>query len=288
MLSGFSNPNNSGLGRGLDGILGDAFVADADSGLLQLLGGHNTEPAREVRQFVADTAVGAIAAKFGAEAVWLATSEVSGTVSLVATHLPPSWLHVSPTSIEITGRLWSALSGETGYRQTPIGHQYLWVCSQRFERSFVVAVVRQEPFDANEQRTLSRFLRSVSVAIGGERSGVPDIDISVSVQQGHQMATAEVNISSGDQKRTARTEASSAHLATANAAASLCEVSCTVAYAGQVSLEQYAVNMVVVLDDTDAPLIGLSVAPGADPSGPARAVFSSLASVSGQPFGQVN
>ncbi len=283
-LAGLTNRSNSGLGRGLDGILGDALVAEADSRLLQLIGGHHAEPVREIRQFVADTAVGVLASKFGAESVWLATAEASGPVSLISTHLPPNWSHLAPNSLEISGRLWSALSAETGYRQISLAHRCLWVCSQRFDQPFAVVVTRPDLFDVAEQRTLSRFLRSVSVAIGNRRSDETDPDISVLLQQAHQSVTAEVAISSGRERRTARRESSSGPLATAAAAAALCNVPCTVAYAGQVSLQQYAVNMVVVLDDDEAPLIGLSVAVGEDPAGPARAVFSSLASVAGKLF----
>ena len=280
--SGQASRPNSGLGRGLDGILGDSFVAEADSGLLQLLGRYHVEGVREIRQFVADTAVGAVAGKFGAEAVWLASVGVDGVPDLVAAHLPPSWSHTSSTSFEIVGRLWQSLVGDSGCVQHQIDDVHIWNCCLRSGASvFSVALVRSEPIGIDEQQTLERFLRSVSVAVGGNGAELPGVDVSVSVQQGAKTAIADVEIAVAGASRHKRREASSAPLATASAAAALCEVPCKVAYAGQVSLDRHSVNMVVVLDEAEAPLIGLSVVPSADLAGPARAVFSCLAGVSG-------
>jgi len=288
-----------GLGRGLAGILdrpGIGVGRASRPGLHQLLGADVSATPPRVRQFVTETALTVLAERFDAEAVAIVRRDEAGQ-PVVASHLPPSWDDTSSSTFELYGQLWSLLDGRgallgskdkvNGHRsmatmgahqQIEIGGLPTWLGWQGSGNGeLVAAVVRRKSFSAVERETLGRLVRSVAVAIGTARSGLAlarSLSASVTGEDQHWRAEAVIDLEG--KRRRAFAQGESVELAVARAAAKLCRAAVEVAFAGKAVVDGAGVTLVVVLDDQQAPFLGLAITDPDDLSGSVEAVLSAV------------
>ncbi len=249
-----------------------------------------------------DTALGAIAEGFGAEAV--AIARVDGADNpVISSRLPPSWEESSSLTFELHGQLWGLLerkgrlagepasspTADAARHQVRLGDRHTWLGWQATASGdLAAAVVRTRPFDEAEQATLARLVRSVAFAIGARPSTRPvDADVSVElrpVSEGERWR-AEAVVVAGGKRRRAIAEGEDRALAVARAAAKLCRVPAEVSFAGRTELDGASVTLVVVHDRNHAPFLGLAVTDPDRAEAPAEAVFSAVSAMDG-PLGE--
>lgn len=286
----------SGLGRGLAGILGDALATDRAPEVSQLLGVSGVRRHPEVRRLVSELALASMAEGFGAQSVILVSKDSDGRLSSVATRLAPSWHLLDPVAFETVGRLYQALAtpddGDVSdhpcglsSEQVSLDGAALLVCrSSSGSLVTATAVVRGVAFDANEQATIGRILRSVAVALQGETDTRLLQRLSVELATPRTSApgdrsVAHVTLAGNGQSelREGLAEHDDPVTAVAAAAARACAESLEVSFAGQTRFQDGPsthVVTVVVLQDGNGPLFGLSVTEPASTTGPAEAVLN--------------
>jgi hypothetical protein len=321
-----------GLGQGLARILGqdDDRSSAGQSGLHQLLGRGLPSTSKLVRDFVVETALGAIADGFDAEAVVITRRDGSGQLAVVSSRIPPSWAEATSLTFELFGMLWYWLDhasyafaspgsdqpaeGEAG----PLGEsgRHLWIgCQPLATGHLAAAVVRGTPFSEVEEVTLGRLVRSVAVALGGEIPVLPPgASLAVTVAAapdrtgdgaaggrvagdaapgdddpavgrpaagpavgGGGETTVEVCLDVAGERRRAEASGPTPELATARAAARLCDPSYEVSFAGQTEIDGSSVTIVLVDDGRGSAFLGLAVAERGDLTGAAEAVLSAVA-----------
>ncbi|MEM7341524.1 MAG: hypothetical protein AAF467_22925 [Actinomycetota bacterium] len=289
----------SGLGRRLAGILdrnGQAQEPVA-AGLKHLIGTSGPDPSIGVRRFVTEMALGAIADGFGAEAVAIVRLDTDCEPA-VSSRVPPSWVQSSRLTFELYGHLWRLLEtrGTTlhsdgphdrdateAHGQIDLAGRPTWLGWQAtVHGDLAAAVVRSESFSEPERVTLNRIVRSVAVALGTSGQIVPPgTGLAARVWPRGTRWRAEAAVDANGKRRKAFADAGSAPEAVAVAAAKLCRVPVEVMFAGRTELDGVAVTLVVVVDDADAPYLGLSVTDPDDAVGAMEAVFSAVAVMGG-------
>ena len=298
-------PAAGSLGRGLSGILDQTATARrAGAGLRHLLGPAPAVTPPRVRQFVMDTALAVIAEGFDADAVVFVRREGPDQPPVVSSRIPPSWDEASGFTFELFGQLWRLMEvAETapgpprpaGRRQDAagssirVGSHHGWVSRQRSDAGdLVAAVVRARPFSPAEQATLSRVVRSVTVAVG-ERPLAIRRRLSAAVTAHGDGWRAEVGVAAAGRAAPGCTGYATGprpELAVARAAAHLGRPPYSVAFAGCTRLDRAVVTIVVVDAPDGSPLLGLAVSDDDGPLGPAEAVLSAMAAVGDWPAGE--
>ena len=299
--SALTSRSAGGLGRDLAGILdraGSRSHRQQRPGLQQLLGRRVSVTPPRVRQFVIETALSVIAEGFGAEAVAIARLDEAGR-PVVASRIPPSWEESSSLTFELYGQLWtlldsrgasidpevrpggrprSATRAAGGQQDGLLGQLSTWLGWQATASGdLAAAVVRRQPFSEAEQTIIGRLIRSVAVAIGSTRSGLPpDADMTATARCGEGRWRAEAIVDSRGKRRRAFAEAGTQELAVARAAAKLCRAPIEVAFAGRTEMDAMAVTIVVIHDADQAPYLGLAVTDPEDQAGSVEAVFSAV------------
>jgi hypothetical protein len=258
-----------------------------------------------VRDFVIETALGAIADGFDAEAVVIARRDGAGQLAVVSSRIPPSWEEATSLTFELFGMLWYWLDhasyayadparwlrepgGEPGLlgEAGPLGEggRHLWIgCQPVAGGHLAAAVVRGTPYSEVEQVALSRLVRSVAAALGGEVSALPPgASVTVSGDGGEpggadgEDRSVEVCVEVDGRRRRAAASAPSPELAAARAAAGLCDAAYEVTFAGQTELDGSRVTIVLVDDGRGSPFLGLAISDRGDLAGAAEAVFSAV------------
>ena len=293
------NPTGGSLGRGLSGILDQTAAPErAGAGLRQLLGPTRAVTPPRVRQFVVDTALAVIAEGFDADAVVVVRREDPDRPPVVSSRIPPSWDEASGFTFELFGQLWRLLEAPDGEQRCPpapdgaidgqirVGPHHGWMSRRRSDAGdLVAAVVRGRPFTPAEQATLSRVVRSVTVAVGDRPLGIRR-RLSASVRADGDGWRAEVGVASAGKAHPGCTGYATGprpELAVARAATHLGRPPYSVAFAGCTRLDQAVVTIVVVNAPDASPLLGLAVSDDDGPLGPAEAVLSAMAAVGDWP-----
>ncbi len=294
-----------GLGRGLSGILDEAAAMPdrAGAGLRQLLGPTAAVTPPRVRQFVVDTALAVIAEGFDADAVVVVRREDPERPPMVSSRIPPSWDEASGFTFELFGQLWRLLEAPgpeppgTGQKAAGdseaacslmrVGPHHGWMSRHRSDAGDLVAAeLRTRPFSPAEQATLTRVVRSVTVAVGDRPLGIRH-RLSASVAVDGDGWRAEVGVAAAGRAAPGCTGYATGprpELALARAAAHLGRPPYGGAFAGCTRLDQAVVTIVVVNAPDSSPVLGLSVSHDGDgPLGPAEAVLSAMAAVGDWP-----
>lgn len=108
-----SNTGSGRLGRGVAGIIGDAFDTARAPEVSALLGAESTVRSPRIREAVTRLALAAVRDRFGAEAVLMASLDQGEPVRLT-TVAGPAWGSEEGASFEVHGRLWRTLVAARG------------------------------------------------------------------------------------------------------------------------------------------------------------------------------
>ncbi|MEZ5378943.1 MAG: hypothetical protein R2733_20765 [Acidimicrobiales bacterium] len=276
----------SGLGRGLAGILGDALATDRAPEVSQLLG---VRQAPEVRKLAVELALAALAEGFGASGVVVASRSGDGPLAAVASRLPEGWSGLDRAGFEVAGRLWAALCDESAHDfvQLPLEDEHLLICRQQSATGpLAAAVVRPEPFAPHEQRLVARLVRSVALAVNGDREVPTAAAIRVLAKSADDGVLADVRLVGPGDRRHAAAVGPDEVNAVAAAAAELCDLSLGVIFAGRTRVQSQDVTIVVATDG-EGPLFGLAVTDPASGTGAVEAVFNAAMAAGADPFASV-
>jgi len=224
-------------------------------------------------------ALATIADGFGSEAVVIARRDCVGEPPIVSSRVPPSWADSSGTTFELFGKLWSILEGGEIPDSSRIGSSYVWLgCQTVGGRRLVAAVTRNHPFTDNEAQVLHRLIRSVAMAAGDDAPANPVGNVvSLEVDTTNQGWRSDLWLEISGARHRGWATAETPELSVAKAAASACGIESGVTFAGCTQLEGVWVNLVVVNDGDQNPLVGFAVSPPGDHSGMADAVLSAIA-----------
>lgn len=292
-ISGRNDPMstqpNSGLGRNLAGILGDAFSARAGTGVNQLLGGETVRSSPVVRELVTQLALRSIAEGFSADGVILVRRDGAGEMAAVTSQLPSSWDGFDAISFEVSGRLWQKLDASAyGHAQFELGGSTVLMCHDATgEGSIAAAVVRAEAFDENECETVGNLIRSIGSALSGDDVLPADASVRVLTQNSGDGVLADIRLSAAGDRRDAASVAETHELSVARAASELCDEPLVVEFAGGTVVDGFRVTIVVVRRHDGGPLFGLAVTEEGASNGPALAVFSAARVIGVDPFSGV-
>lgn len=281
-----SNTTPTGLGKGLAGILGETRNVAPTTGVSDLIGSVKVRRSPAVREMVTELAIASIATAFDTDGVVIARRDAEGKLATLASQIPASWTALYPVMFEVAGQLWKALdSGTDGQFQTPIGDYSFLLCRQTsHDGPMAAAVVRKRSFNDAEAQTVGRLVRSVGSALSESILVPTDGAIRVLSQKVDDGYLADVRIGIADDRRHGAAVAESSCAAIAQAAAEICDVDFDVQFAGQATVDEKLVTMVVLGDHFGGPLFGLSVTDLASSAGPAEAVFGAARVINGDPF----
>ncbi len=282
--------SNSGLGRGLSGILGDVAGHSPAKEVSALLGSSARRNSPEVRRIVAELAVDTMSSAFAADGVLMARLGADGEVDPLQTRLAGSWAPSDPLGFEVNGRLWNCLTERTSVQgQVPVGR--LNVLFGRHKIGPVViatAVVRSRPFNHNEQNQLAGLIRSAARATEIEDSLPEAARLAVDVvTSGDESTSATVELAIGRTTRTGRATASSADAATAEATIDLLGLDAELRFAGSTKVDGDHVTIVVLSTGSrsagsgsagSGTVFGLAVTGAASKNGAVEATFSAAIS----------
>lgn len=277
---------NSGLGRNLAGILGDALSTAPGSGVSELLGGERARQSPVVRELVTQLALRSIADGFDADGVVLVRRDAEGELAAVTSQLPSSWDGFDTISFEVSGRLWKKLdSPDHGFEHIELAHNAVLFCHDTTRAgSIAAAVVRSTAFDSSESQTIADLVRSIGTALGGDDVLPTDRSVRVLTQDSGDGVLADVRLTGGGDRRHAASVAETPQLAVARAASELCDEQLAVEFAGDTTVDGLLVTIVVVKRHDGGPLFGLSVTDPGATNGPAIAVFSAASVIGVDPF----
>ncbi len=281
-----TSSENRGLGRGLAGILGDAFSARPGYGVNELLGGEKARNSPLVREMVTQLALRSIADGFDADGVVLVRRDGEGELAAVTSQLPSSWDGFDTISFEVAGRLWHKLDDDAhGYEQIELGENSVLLCHDATsEGSIAAAVVRSQAFDHNESQTVADLVRSVGSALSGDAVLPAEESVRVLTQESRDGVLADIRLTRAGDRRDAASVAETSELAVARAASELCDEQLIVEFAGATKVDGFSVTIVVVRRHDGGPLFGLAVTEEGATNGPAIAVFSAARVIGVDPF----
>lgn len=277
---GASAAPNTGLGRGLSGILGDVAGHAPAKEVSALLGSSARRNSPEVRRIVAELAVDTMSASFAADGVLMARLGADGEVDPLQTRLASTWAPSDPLGFEVNGRLWNCLTERTSVQgQVPIGR--LNVLFARHKIGAVViatAVVRSRKFKQSEQDQLAGLIRSAARATEIEAS-LPEasrvrVDLSAATD-GATSAAVELVIEGST--RTGLGTGASADTATAAATIDLLDVDVELRFAGSTIVDGDNVT-IVVLAGSSGTVFGMAITGAGSKNGAVEATFSAAIS----------
>ncbi len=287
--------SGTSLGRGLAGILHDAYSVERAPEVAGLLGLVNSEDIPAVRQLVTELALGAIVEGFDAEGVILARTDEAKTSPIVSTRLPACWQRLDGPGFELAGHLFDALHREPDLADhdedwpRPVdlafGDRHVWIDRQDVGALRLVAgLIREQPVSQRERGPLRSLLRSVIGAIVGARFATPAgrdlvVESIESVPGGGSMAT--VGYGPEGSLRLVQGTGLDDAWAIAEATTGLLNQPFTIEFAAQTSVSDERLVTVVVMSSVEdgSPVVGLSVDPRTSALGPAIAVLSAAQSV---------
>ena len=277
---------NTGLGRGLSGILGDVADHAPAREVSALLGSSAVRNSPEVRRIVGELAVDTISASFAADGVLMARLGAKGEVDPLQTRLASSWAPNDPVGFEVNGRLWNCLTERTSVQgQVPVGR--LSVLFARHKVGPVViatAVVRSREFTRSERDQLAGLIRSAARATEVDSSLPEESKLEVEVRSdddGAFTSVVELEIDRG--LRSGAGTGSSAATATAMAAIDVFGLDAELRFAGSTVMDGDDVT-IVVLNTESGTVFGLAVSGPASGSGTVEATFSAAVSAGLDPF----
>ena len=279
-------PSNSGLGRGLSGILGDVAGHAPAKEVSALLGSSARRNSPEVRRIVAELAVDTMSSAFAADGVLMARLGADGEVDPLQTRLAGTWAPSDPLGFEVNGRLWNCLTERTSVQgQVPVGRLNVLFARHKIGKVVIAtAVVRSRPFDRDEQKQLAGLIRSAARATEVEAS-LPEtsrlrVDISPS-NDGAKSAAIELVVDKIT--RTGRGVADSVDAATAKATIDLFGLDADLRFAGSTVVDGAHVT-IVVLHGGSGTVFGLAVTGRESRNGAVEATFSAAVSAGLDPF----
>lgn len=288
--SSSGSPSNSGLGRGLSGILGDAAGHAPGREVSALLGSSAVRNSPEVRRIVAELAVDAMSSAFAADGVLMARLGADGEVDPLQTRLAGAWAQNDPLGFEVNGRLWNCLTERTSVQgQVAVGRLNVLLARHKIGGVVIAsAVVRSRPFTTSEQEQLAALIRSAAHSTEVEASLPEDARVSVSVVSDAvgvgEALTAAVDLTVDGVVRTGRGRAATIDSAAAKATLDLFDVDAEVRFAGSTEVDGEHVT-IVVLNGPAGTAFGLAVTEPNAKRGAVEAAFSAAMSGGLDPLG---
>lgn len=284
--SGANAPPNTGLGRGLSGILGDVAGHAPAREVSALLGSSGVRNSPEVRRIVGELAVDTISASFSADGVLMARLGAKGEVDPLQTRLGGTWAPNDPLGFEVNGRLWNCLTERTSVQgQVPVGRLNVLFARHKIGPVVIAtAVVRSRAFDKSERDQLAGLIKSAARATEVDASLPEEASLQVGVTplDGGNFASA-VELEIAGSARTGNGTGSSADAATATAAIEALGLDVEVRFAGSTDMGDDRVT-IVVLSTEFGTVFGLAVSDAASGSGGVEATFSAAVSAGLDPF----
>lgn len=280
-------PSNSGLGRGLSGILGDVDRHAPAKEVSALLGSSARRNSPEVRRIVAELAVDTMASAFAADGVLMARLGADGEVDPLQTRLAGTWAPSDPLGFEVNGRLWNCLTERTSVQgQVPIGRLNVLFARHKIGPVVIAtAVVRSRPFERSEQEQLAGLLRSAARATEVEASLPTASNVSINVLADQDNThSAVVDLVIDRVTHTGRGKAGTADAATALATIDMLGLDAELRFSGSTSVDGDHVT-IVVLNGGSGTVFGLAVTGPDSSNGPVEATFSAAVSAGLAPLG---
>lgn len=278
-------PVNSGLGRGLRGILGDAANHSHGREVSELLGSSIQRNSPEVRRLVAELAVDAISTGFDADGVMMARLAGNGDVDPLQTRLASTWSPSDPLGFEVNGRLWEALRHPNHEPDhLVIGRWNVLFCQQIVGSTVVAAaVVRARAFDHEEQGQLDLLIRSAARATEVESLIPESTSLRVLVTPSEDRFLADVRLVEGQHRRHGASVGSTEDSAVAQAAVEICDLPMDVRFAASTIVDNAHVSIVVLQGEVGT-VFGLAVSARLSSAGLVEATFAAAASAGADPF----
>lgn len=280
-------PSNSGLGRGLSGILGDVDRHAPAKEVSALLGSSARRNSPEVRRIVAELAVDTMSSAFAADGVLMARLGADGAVDPLQTRLAGTWAPSDPLGFEVNGRLWNCLTERTSVQgQVPVGRLNVLFARHKIGPVVIAsAVVRSRPFERAEQDQLAGLIRSAARATEVEDSLPASATVKVDISSTSDNATsAAVELVINHSAKTGRGIGGTADAATSQATIDLLGLDADLRFAGSTIVDGDQVT-IVVLNGGSGTVFGLAVADRASNSGAVEATFSAAVSAGLNPLG---
>lgn len=276
---------NSGLGRGLSGILGDVADHQPSREVSELLGSASGRDTPQIRRLVTELAVESISTGFAADGVLMARRCADGTIDPLQTRLGSSWSPSDPFGFEVNGRLWETVDRDLpAIRQLEVGRSRVLLARHQFGSSIIAtAVVRSEPFDPTEQDQLDCLLRSAARSIEVDTSIPETTSLRVLVTPSDDRFLADVRLVDGVSRRHGASVADTEDRAVAQAAVELCDLPMEVRFAGSTRIDDDHVS-IVVLNGDSGPVFGLAITGRMSSAGLVEATFAAAASAGADPF----
>lgn len=275
---------NTGLGRGLSGILGDfAGHAPAEE-VSALLGSSTRRNSPQVRRIVAELAVDTMSSGFAADGVLMARLGADGEVDPLQTRLAGAWAPSDPLGFEVNGRLWNCLTERTSVQgQVPIGRLHVLFARHKIGAVVIAtAVVRARAFSATEQQQLASLIRSAARATEVE-AAMPERVRVRSLPAPGGAVSATVELFDGT-KPAGRGVAPTSELAVARATIDLFGLDLDVRFAGSTRVDGDDTT-IVVLHGQQGTVFGLAVTAPDSSNGAVEATFSAAVSAGIDPLG---
>lgn len=276
----------SGLGRGLQGILGDVARHDPAREVSELLGSSTRRNSPQVRTLVAELAVDMISSAFSADGVLIARLDAEGHVDPLQTRLSTAWSPSDPLGFEINGRLWNCLTERTSVQgQVAVGDLHALLARHKVNGVVVAtAVVRARAFEPVEREQLAGLIRSAarSTEVDTALSDRFDVRVRVMPAPGNR-SSATVELFGAD-NRSGRAAAEDADRAVSQATIDAFGLDLGVRFAGSTKVDQDRVS-IVVLSGTSETVFGLAVTSAESHAGPVEATYSAAVSAGIDPLG---
>jgi len=277
---------NSGLGRGLSGILGDVEGHEPSREVSELLGSASRRDSPEIRRLVTELAVDSISSGFAAEGVVMARRGPDGVVDPLQTRLASSWSTSDAFGFEVNGRLWDAMAndGAAVLHQVSIGGTHVLIARHGLGESVIAtAVVRARRFDERELAQLDGLIRSAARAIEIDTSIPESTSLRVLLSPSGDRFLADVRLVEGVTRRHGASVADTEDRAVAQAAVELCDLPMDVRFAGSTIVNDDHVS-IVVLNGELGTVFGLAVTGRMSSAGLVEATFAAAASAGADPF----
>jgi hypothetical protein len=284
-LAGSKAPAQSGLGRGLSGILFDVADQQPSREVSELLGSPSRRDSPGIRRIVTEIAVDSISTGFSADGVLMARRSATGEVDPLETRLGAGWSANDPFGFEVNGRLWQVIDrGLDETRQLEIGRSHVLFARHELGSSVIAtAVVRSSPFDEVEQGRLDGLLRSAARAIEIDTAIPETTSLRVLVTPSEERFLADVRLVEGVSRRHGASVADTEDRAVAQAAVELCDLPMEVRFAGSTRLDDDYVS-IVVLNGEPGPVFGLAITGRMSSAGVVEATFAAAAAAGADPF----
>lgn len=269
-------PSNTGLGKGLSGIIGDFAEHSHAKEVSALLGSSARRNSPEVRRIVAELAVDTMSSAFSADGVLMARLGADGRVDPLQTRLAGTWAPSDPLGFEVNGRLWNCLTERTSVQgQVPVGRLHVLFARHKIGAVVIAsAVVRSREFSRAEQDQLAGLIRSAARATEVEESLPETSRLRVETQSGGKASVElEVDGKTLHGSGTGNTD----DAAVANATIAMFDLDVDLRFAGSTVVDGDHVT-IVVLNGGSGTVFGLAVTGADSERGAVEATFSAAIS----------